>query len=307
MTMTEDLAGRPVIPAGLVATAERYGQEEWLAGLPDLIVELARRWGLELGRPFSARAGGSWVAPAGIVDGVPTVFKVGMPSRESRTEASGLRFFDGRGAVRVIRSDGDAFALLMERCEPGDDLWTLDVPTGNRVAADVLGSLWRPAGGADGIELLADLVGEWAGELPGLAGRYPGELIELAGSLGAELAGSQPGLVVLHGDFNHGNVLRGRRGWLSIDCKPLVGDPAYDLAQFLANRLGGSAEGPRDPADAVFTPSVAPADIAGQVDFFAGALGLDRDRILGWSVVKALAWDWGPATASVFAGLLDRR
>jgi streptomycin 6-kinase len=36
--------------------------------------------------------------------------------------------------------------------------------------------------------------------------------------------------VLLHGDFNPGNVLAGRTGtWVAIDPKPMIGDPAYDL------------------------------------------------------------------------------
>ena len=51
------------------------------------------------------------------------------------------------------------------------------------------------------------------------------------------LSATQPHRVLLHGDFHPGNVLAAaREPWLAIDCKPLVGDPAYDLAQWLGNR-----------------------------------------------------------------------
>jgi streptomycin 6-kinase len=110
-------------------------------------------------------------------------------------------------------------------------------------------------------------------------------------------------MVVLHGDLHPGNVLRSQRGWLSIDCKPLVGEPAFDIATLLANRLGLN----HDPEGPPFRPSLTLEEIARQVDFFAETLHLDRHRVLGWAVVKAVAWDWGPATASVFVDLLDFR
>jgi streptomycin 6-kinase len=108
-------------------------------------VELAERWGLQLGTPFSRGPTVSWAAPAGKVDGVRAVLKVGMPHREARTEAAGLRFFAGQGAVRLLRADEEVFALVEERCEPGNELWDLPVDEGNQAATDLLRRLWRRA------------------------------------------------------------------------------------------------------------------------------------------------------------------
>jgi streptomycin 6-kinase len=294
-----------VIPDGLAARVRREGQEAWLNDLPNLIVELAERWGLQLGAPFDRGPSVSWVAPAGDVEGIPAVLKVGMPHREARTEGAGLRFFAGQGAVRLFRADDALFALLEERCVPGDDLWELPAQEGNRVAADLLRSLWRPAEGTGPIERLSDLATEWQAEIPRLCPDYPAELVELAVGLAGELATSQSQLVVLHGDFNPSNILNSQRGWLSIDCKPLVGEAAFDLGQLLANRLGiNSSWEPQAREQWPFTPSITVAELAGQVDYFSHTLGIERDRVIGWSVVKSLAWNWGPATAEAFASLL---
>jgi streptomycin 6-kinase len=297
--------GPPVIPDSLVARARREGQQGWLDELPDLIVELAKRWDLEVGTPISRGRTVSWVAPAGQVDGISAVLKVGMPHREARTEAAGLRFFAGQGAVRILRADEEVFALVEERCEPGDDLWDLPVGEGNRVATEVLRRLWRPADGTGPIERLSDLAKEWGAELPRRCPNYPTDLVELGIGLVDHLGQAQPDLVVLHGDFNPGNVLRSQRGWLSIDCKPLVGEPAFELGQLLINRLGiDLAWEPDDVNSWPFAPSITLGELARQVDYFASTLGIDRDRVIGWTVVKALAWNWGPASAEVFASLL---
>ncbi|HZU73964.1 MAG TPA: aminoglycoside phosphotransferase family protein [Acidimicrobiales bacterium] len=280
-----------VVPDAVVALAHRYGQQEWLARLPALVERFARQWSLDLEPAFTGLAGASWVAPAGVVDGVAAVLKVGMPSRESRTEAEGLRFFAGRGAVRLLRADDDEFVLVEERCLPGHDLSALDADAGNAVAAEVLRELWLPAPPPGRIESLADLAEEWIGGFARIEG-YPHRVVDVAVAQAGELAASQPELVVVHGDFNPGNVLRAERGWLAIDPKPLVGEPAYDLAQLLANRLG------------VFEASLSEAQLSRQVDSLVEALGLDRRRVLGWAVVKSLAWTWGAATAGVFASLL---
>ena len=301
----DSAGGPPVIPDGLAARVRREGQEGWLNELPDLIVELAERWGLQLETPFSRGPTVSWVAPAGEVDGVRAVLKVGMPHREARTEAAGLRFFAGQGAVRLLRADEEVFALVEERCEPGNELWDLPVDEGNQVATELLRRLWRRADGTGPIERLSDLAKEWGARIPGLGRNYPPDLAELGTDLADELGSSQSDLVVLHGDFNPGNILKSQRGWLSIDCKPLVGEPAFELGQLLANRLGiDLAWDPQDADSWPFAPSITLGELARQVDYFADTLGIERDRVIGWTVVKALAWEWGPATTQAFASLL---
>src|SRR5690606_4671155 len=39
----------------------------------------------------------------------------------------------------------------------------------------------------------------------------------------------------LHGDLHHDNILSSARGWLVIDPKGVLGDPAYDLANVFIN------------------------------------------------------------------------
>ncbi len=265
MAPFDSAGGPPVIPDGLAERVRREGQEGWLNELADLIVELAERWGLQLGTPFSRGPTVSWVAPAGKVDGVRAVLKVGMPHREARTEAAGLRFFAGQGAVRLLRADEEVFALVEERCEPGNELWDLPVDEGNQVATEVLRRLWRRADGTGPIERLSDLAKEWGAGIPGLGRNYPPDLAELGIDLADELGSSQPDLVVLHGDFNPGNILKSQRGWLSIDCKPLVGEPAFELGQLLVNRLGiDLAWEPEDPDSWPFAPSIALGELARQ-------------------------------------------
>jgi streptomycin 6-kinase len=281
------------IPARLRESVARYGAEEarWLERLPASVAELERAWSLTAGTAFDTHSSLSWVAPVQLADGSEAVLKVGIPHREARREADALRAFDGRGAVRLLRASEDGFALLLERCVPGTDLWSLGEEESNAVGATVLGQLWRePEPGAP-FERLADLAAEWCTELPSEAPArgYDAGLITQAVATAHSLAATQPRLVLLHGDFHPSNVLAAsREPWLAIDCKPLVGDPAYDLAQWLGNRCRWS-----EPS------AVAVTSLRRQIRQFSDALDLDPARVAGWAFVKSLAWDWGPPAASL--------
>ena len=87
------------------------------------------------------------------------------------------------------------------------------------------------------------------------------------------------GEVLLHQDLHGGNVLRfGADEWLAIDPKPLVGDPAFDVASLLRDRrwlLGGVDDTRR---------------VRRRLDVLAEETGLDRERMRLWGIVHALAW-----------------
>src|SRR5215467_8514640 len=50
----------------------------WIAGLPGIVDDLARRWSLRVGRPFQPGGSASWVAPARTSGGERVVLKVGF-------------------------------------------------------------------------------------------------------------------------------------------------------------------------------------------------------------------------------------
>jgi streptomycin 6-kinase len=285
------------IPEYLVAFGRARGPSglQWLERLPGLVAELRTRWELELEPPLGDPPGAmGWIAPARLPDGTEVVLKLSWPHTEAESEAAGLRFFDGRGAVRLVASDEARFALLTERIRPGDDLWSLGVDEANAVAAGVLRRLWREPPQEPGpFRTLAETVGEWNRSYAVSRRDYPKTLVQAAVDRGRSLVATQSDLVVIHGDFNLSNVLRSSRGeWLAIDPKPLIGDPAYDLAQYLAQRVEAAAER-EDPG----------RELLRQIDSFAGALSLDRGRIAAWAAVKAVGWNWGAAMAETFAAL----
>ena len=219
-------------------------------------VEAARVWGLELGEPF-ALSNFSYVAPAG-----PGVLKVAWEGdEESLHEADALEFWDGDGAVRLLRRSGRA--LLEERAVPGDDLSALPDDDATAIALDVASRLWRRAGSP--FRAVAPEVLRWLEE----AEREGSELVPLARELFAELRPRAEWLV--HGDFHHHNVLRDGERFIAIDPKPYLADREYDLPSFLWNPLDNRMDdrGQTERRIAAFV-----------------AAGLDDFRIRAWTVIR---------------------
>ncbi|WP_247746938.1 aminoglycoside phosphotransferase family protein [Streptomyces oryzae] len=258
---------------------------DWLARLPTLVEQMRERWKLRLGAPFH---GGScsWVAPAERPDGTRAVLKLTWPHPEARTEGAALRLWNGRGAVRVLEQDADHFALLLERVEPGIELGAASqLPADERLlaAADVLRDLWSadPAeASALGVGRVADTTAEWAGLAEKQAAREwppkldPG-LYRLAAQLYRELPRSAHREVLVHGDFNPGNLLSARRApWLAIDAKPMTGDPAFDPWPLL------------EQVDNPFEHMNPHRLLRHRTALLADALGEDIDRVRAWSVAR---------------------
>ena len=273
------------IPPALDWWDREPGGPEWLARLPRLVAECADAWGLRLGEPFDAHI--SLVVPAQLPDGAPAVLKLNFPEPESEHEADALEHWAGDGAVHLLAHDSERRALLVERCEPGTQLWEVaDEEEANRIGAAVLQRLWRPPAAGHRFRLLADEAARWAEELPldwsRLGRPFERELVGEAVAACRELGPDQGQAVVLHQDFHGGNVLRStREAWLAIDPKPLVGEREFDAASLLRDRRWelGEASGERR--------------VRRRLDLLVAELGLDRERMRRWGIAHALAWGMG--------------
>jgi streptomycin 6-kinase len=212
------------VPAGLDWWRGEPGGPEWLASLPGVVDACVEQWSLTLGDPIEP-AHISIVAPAELPDGGRGVLKVNFPEPESEQEADALRHWNGEGAVRLLAHDEARRALLIERCLPGTELWSIEGDEeATRIATTVLRRLWRSAVNVSGYRLLADEAARWAEELPAdwraLGRPFDRELLEEAVAACVELGPDQGEHIVLHQDFHGGNVLRAEREpWLAIDPK----------------------------------------------------------------------------------------
>lgn len=152
--------------------------------------------------------------------------------------ALALRYFDGHGAVRLLRYDDDA--QLMEYAA-GDALVSLversEDENATRIIAQVIKQLHSVPQDApyDGMIMLDRwfdaLIEKAAGE-----SQVGIESIYVRGaSLAEQLLADQQEIRVLHGDIHHYNIRHSPRGWLAFDPKGLVGERTYDCANTLCN------------------------------------------------------------------------
>jgi streptomycin 6-kinase len=272
------------VPAGLDWWRLQPGGADWLDRLPRLVAECAETWALEVG-PAYPGSHVSLVAPATLQDGTRAALKINFPDAESEHEADALAHWAGSGAVLLLASDQARRALLVERCEPGLELWQVeDEDQANRIAAGVLRKLWKPPPPNHPYRLLADEARAWAEELPGawqqLGRPFDRQLLDLAVSSARDLGSSQGDQVVLHQDCHGGNVLSAEREpWLAIDPKPLVGEREFDAASLVRDRRPELVKDPHPQRR-----------IRRRLDQLAAELELDRERMRGWGVVHALAW-----------------
>jgi streptomycin 6-kinase len=169
-----------------------------------------------------------------------------------------------------VAHDPERWALLIERCRPGTQLWALPDDKATAIAAGVLEQLWVPAG--EPFRRLEDEAARWADELPS-RGLDPA-LVDRAVSFLREAGPTQRESVLLHQDFHGGNVLESARGWLAIDAKPLVGEREFDVASLIRDRRPTTKK-----------------EMERRLDYLVDRLDLDPERTRGWAIAHALAWD----------------
>ncbi len=275
-----------VMPRNLIRALEEDGdgpsaRSAWMATLPQVVHDLARRWSLALDRPFQPGGSASWVAPARNTAGERLVLKVGWRHYEAFHEADGLRAWDGDGAVWLHDAlvVDETSALLLEPCEPGTPL-SQAVPTADQdaVVAGLLRRLWIEPPAGHPFRALQSMCDCWADafeEKYGAAdrGRQLDRGLARAGiELFRGLPATSERLVLLCTDLHPENVLAARREpWLVIDPKPYVGDPTYDALQHMLN-----------------FPARLRADATRFARRMADLLDLDAERLRQWLFARCV-------------------
>jgi streptomycin 6-kinase len=180
-------------------------------------------------------------------DGTTAIVKALKPFDDVGDELRGGHYLDwceGRGAVRLLGFEGHD--MLLE--DAGDELLVKHLDTqGDRVAAGIAA------------EVMAELFSPSARPLPPdlqpLRARYASLFAKAkadrdaglesiyveAATLAARLLDEPRDVRPLHGDLHHDNIILSPRGWLAIDPKGLLGDTAFEAANFFYNPLDREA------------------------------------------------------------------
>jgi len=226
------------LPAGVQAMAGR-GPEwaTWIDSLPRLARDILTQWQL---RPDGPATHGycSLVLPVRTQDGTAAMLKLSFPDDESEHEHLALRRWGGDGAVRLLSADPHHRALLLERLSEKNLNGLTDVE-----ACTVVAGLYRqihvPA--LPQLRPLTYYLERWTAELAELprSAPIPHRLVEQALSQRADLTADRAATArVIHCDLHYENVLAGQRQpWLVIDPKPVNGDPHYEIAPMLWDRM----------------------------------------------------------------------
>lgn len=200
----------------------------------------------------------------------PAMLKIAVDAEEE-VGSNLMAWWEGQGVPLVLESDGKA--ILLERAPDGCSLADL-VQQGRddeatRIICAVVGKLHSPRSQPQ--PRLIPLL-EWFAEL-GPAAHTHGGIFSLAAATAEDLLSGPRSITVLHGDIHHGNILRfGKRGWLAIDPKGLIGECGFDYANLFCNPDPETARG-----DERFRR---------RVEIVAETARLDRARLLRW----VLAW-----------------
>jgi len=260
--------------AGLAGVDPSTGP--WLDRLPDMTAEFLDRWRLRMdGRPMHGVC--AMVLPVRTTDDVPAALKLSWPHAEARDEHLALGVWAGDGAVRLLDAAPDSYVVLLERLNAARDLSAVPLEEALRCTGGLLGRL--------GVKTHLPFVGvderarDWAVELAAARRRQPAgvpaAVLDHASVLLDDLVdGTRP--VLLHTDLHYENVLASdREPWLAIDPKPLLGDPAYEVAPLLWNR---------------WDEAISSGDLAGHLqwraDVVTEAAGLEQALVAGWVVVR---------------------
>ena len=201
-------------------------------------------------------------------------------------EALGLRTWSTEYVVEVLEDDPDTATILLERLEPRSLNDVPDDTEATQLLAELLAKLCvvpGPPGLRRLEEIVAGMLDDATRLIPRLADPDQQSLVRRYAAQAAELV-QEPGDRLLHWDLHYDNVMASRRKpWLVIDPKPLAGDPGFEVLPVLRNRWD----------DLVATGDL-PRAIRRRFDLMVDVVGLERDRALGWTLVRILQntlWD----------------
>ncbi|MGP3981214.1 aminoglycoside phosphotransferase family protein [Streptomyces sp. KR80] len=279
-------AGTPLEPPQRLVRAlaeERAASgAEWLRALPQLVHDALERWELTLDRIQAPGGRSSLIVLVRRADGSPAALKLLAPGVSPALEHAALARWDGRGAVQLLAAAPETGALLLERLQPEVSLRSLPEAKAQLEAAGTVRRLWVEPGEAHPFESVADRTGREAEVLRARAAEPWAEsarpLVEEALAVREDLAAVSTEALLLHGRFRQGKVLAGERSpWLAVGPEPVVGERAYDLARLVRDRL----------EDLVASPGGAAA-ARRRVAKLADSLDVDRDRLRGWTLFRAV-------------------
>lgn len=253
--------------------------DDWLTSLPEIVEDTCRRWRLDLDGQIM-HGSNAIVIPVR-QDGEPLVLRMTFPDDRTDDEVRALRFWKGRGTVRLFDADPAIGASLLERLDGGRTLAQCPLAEAAPIIAQLMRELAIPAPtdvpSTNSIvqERIESLATDWKR----LGQPFDQSILDAALGTAEELSHTDSELAV-NGDLHFDQVLAAtREPWLMVDLVLLRGDIEYDLARILWSRLDEMTND---------------EELARWVEVLVADAELERDRARLWVLFRSVDyWLWG--------------
>ena len=269
------------VPPQLMTNVSTWPEHElthgWLDSLPATVAQLCAKWSIELD-PVIPDTYMTLVLLGQSTMLGPVVIKSSPLADEFRAEATALELAAGENVSRLYEVDFERSAMVVERIVPGTQLRHVAMTDkdATRLAAEMVYTFWRPVPNPVGLHPLR----QWMDDLFDWSPRpelIATVLVEQAQEVGTSLLAGSSRACLLHGDFQHHNLLQRESGdWAIIDPKGLIGDPGFDIAAWMYN--------PPDVAERDDYLDLAARRIA----ICADVWGIEQQDLAAWAFVGAV-------------------
>ena len=294
----EERRARPPrgVPALVRQRVLHLGQrgERWLAELPEVIAHLERMWSITVGQALTGGTAG-YVAPARRAEGSDAILKIAIPEVGFADEVRVLECAQGHGYVRLLASDREREAMLLEVLGP--PMASLALPPEQQIAllCQMLRQAWQAPPPASLVVMPDD---EKAGQLARMVSRVWEELghpcserVVNQALRYAERRAAAFDLercVVVHGDPHPWNALQvlapragAEAGFVFVDPVGFLADPAYDLGVVLRDW--------REQLLATGTPEAAAALARQYCALLSAETGVEETAIWEWGFLERVS------------------
>ncbi|MGW7080720.1 aminoglycoside phosphotransferase family protein [Streptomyces sp. NPDC054866] len=267
-------------PQRLVTALGETAQDgdDWLAKLPEAAEQAVSLRELTVERVHVPGGRSGLVILVRLADGTPAVLKLVPPRSRPESERAALAHWNGLGAVRLLDPSAADGALLLERLHRDVSVRSLPEAKALLEAAGTLRRLWVEPPTDHRFETVAERTGRQAEAMRASVDAEVGPLVEAALAAREELLAGDVEVRLLHGTFRQSKVLQGDRvPWLAVGPDPVVGEPAFDLARLVRDRV----------EDLIASPSGA-SITRRRVKKLAESLDVDQERLRGWTLFRAV-------------------
>ncbi|MFD6434111.1 aminoglycoside phosphotransferase family protein [Streptomyces venezuelae] len=269
-------------PQRLVTALGETAQDgdDWLDKLPVAAEKAVALRELTVERVHVPGGRSSLVLLVRRADDTPAVLKLVPPRSRPESERAALTHWNGLGAARLLDPECADGALLMERLHRDVSVRSLPEAKALLEAAGTLRRLWVEPPAGHRFETVAERTGRQAEAMraSAAADAEVAPLVDAALAARDELLAASVEPKLLHGTFRQSKVLAGDRlPWLAVGPDPVVGEPAFDLARLVRDRV----------EDLIASPSGA-SITRRRVKKLAESLEVEQERLRGWTLFRAV-------------------